>query len=116
MENDMLQTILDAAMPHLLSLAGALLGLVLTWLFKRVNDLTGLQVEARHREALHSAIMTGLRQAAQGGRVTDPARIAQGAVDYAHRSVPDAIRRLRAPEDVLRQIAESRIGDVLGRR
>lgn len=112
----MLQTLIDAAMPHLLSLAGALVSLAIAWVAKRISDWTGIEIEARHRAALHSAIMTGLRHAADGGRVTDRAQVAREAVEYAQRSVPDAIRGLGARGDVLLDLAESRLGEVLGKR
>ena len=112
----MLESITNAVLPHVLEFAGVVLAGVLTWAAKRFAARTGIEIEARHREALHSAIMTGLRHAAQGGAITDRQALAREAVEYARRSVPDAIRGLRAGGDVLLDLAESRLGDVIGRR
>jgi hypothetical protein len=116
MENDMLDGIMNAALPYVLEFVGVLLSGVLLWVARQFHAKTGIEIEARHREALHSAIMTGLRHAAQGGAITDRQALAREAVEYARRSVPDAIKGLRAGGDVLLDLAESRLGDVIGRR
>lgn len=112
----MLEGIMNAVVPHLLELAAPVVAAAILWVAKRISDKTGIEIEARHREALHSAIMTGLRHAAQGGAITDRQALAREAVEYARRSVPDAIKGLRAGGDVLLDLAESRLGEVLGRR
>ena len=60
---------------------------------------TGREIEARHREALHSALMTGARIALQRG--LKPQAAVDMAIGYARTSVPDAIRELDPNEAVL---------------
>mgnify|MGYP007078755858 CR=1 FL=1 len=66
------------------------------WQFRR---WTGREIEARHREALHSALMTGARIALQRG--LKPQAAVDMAIGYARTSVPDAIRELDPNEAVL---------------
>lgn len=72
----------------------------------------GIEIEARHREALHSAIMSGaLRVVELGG---DRNEILKEALFYAKRSVPDAIRGLAAEDRILRELAEAKLQQVAG--
>jgi hypothetical protein len=57
---------------------------------------SGMQVEARHREALHSAIMSGIgyaRSALTGeGPAISHEEIVRQTTEYVERSVPDALK------------------------
>lgn len=90
------------------------LGLVVTaaiaWAVARFTAWTGIQIEARHREALHSALMTGVRMMLEKfGPAATERQVVNGAIDYAHRSVPDAIKKLDPPSDVLASLATSKL-------
>ncbi len=52
-----------ALTPSLLDLAGVVLTALIGFATVRFQRWTGIQIEARHREALHSAIMTAARLA-----------------------------------------------------
>ena len=52
---------------------------------------TGLEIEARHREALHQALISGVQAALASGPKVAVEVIAQRAVEHAQASVPDAI-------------------------
>lgn len=71
----------------------------------------GIEIEARHREALHQAIMTGLRSAVAAGYGKDKAM--EAAVAYARQSTPDALRALKPSPSVLMDIAHAKL-DQLG--
>ncbi|MGR3593128.1 MAG: hypothetical protein ACU0B9_07440 [Limimaricola soesokkakensis] len=103
---------LTALMPHLLELLAAILTLIIGWLAACARARWGVEIEARHREALHSALMSGVLRAAELGWERDV--IADEALAYARQSVPDAIRALGAPDSVLRQLAEAKIREALG--
>jgi len=60
----------------------------------------GLEIEARHREALHSALMTGVKHALFEG-LQGRTAIAKATVDYVHTSVPDALAALKPQPDQL---------------
>lgn len=89
-------------------IVSALIGRLLVVLRQRY----GLEIEARHREVLHRAILTGLTAAqgleVDGVRLPDPLAVRE-AVDYARRSTPDAIKALNARPDVLVAIAEAKL-------
>lgn len=104
-------TLLNALAPSLLELAGLVVTGLLGWLANTARQKLGLQVEAGLREALHGAVMTGLKLALE--RATDRDDMDRASVDdavaYVKRSSPDAVRRLRASDDVLRSLAVSKL-------
>lgn len=99
----MLQEIWEALAPSVLEAVAALVTLMLGWATMTLKRKWGIDIEARHREALHSAIMTGVRLG-MDGKLT-PSEIIAQAVAYARQSVPDAIRGLGATEGVLADLA-----------
>ena len=108
----MLTEIWEAVAPHLLELFGALLTLLFGWLSVQLKAKWGIEVEARHREALHSALMTGA-QLALDRKLTGKAA-ADLAVGYARKSVPDAIGALIADDGILRNLAEAKLRQIVG--
>lgn len=94
-------------LPPLLALLAALIGLVLRNAEKIARERWGIEIEARHREALHSALMTGIAAALTRGAGTRAA-IAE-AIDYATRSVPDAITALDPAPETLQALAEAKL-------
>lgn len=108
----MLNEIWEAAAPSVVELTASILMLVLTWASFKARQLFGLNIEARHREALHSAVMSGVRAALEGNLTGADA--AQMAVDYARSSVPDAIKYLGAQDGVLMRLAEAKMQNAFG--
>lgn len=112
--------LIDLLMPHLLEIVSTLVLAAVTAalgvLAPHAKRWLDLEIEARHRAALHSAIMSGLRAAlARNGMSLQgvaPEALVSEAVDYAERSVPDAIAALRGPRDVLFTLARSKLEDV----
>lgn len=103
----MLPEIWEAVAPHVLEAIGALITLLLGWLTMQARARWGIEIEARHREALHSALTTGARLALDG-KLTGKAAV-DLAIDYARASVPDAIRALVRDDGVLMRLAESKL-------
>lgn len=75
-----------------------------------LKRLFGVTMEARHREALHSALVTGASLAlsmlaelvAQGLSPKEARQVAlQQGLDHVRQSVPDAIRALKPSGDML---------------
>lgn len=89
---NLLSEIYAAVLPLLLSLLAAWLAKVMAGAADEAKRRWGIEIEARHREALHSALMSGIRAALNRG-LTGPAAI-DSAVKYATQSVPDALARL----------------------
>lgn len=83
----MQQVLTDTIQPVLSALATALIPILVAYLADRVRRWTGIEIEARHREALQSALANGARVAIEKGSL-------QHGVDYVMQSVPDAIEAL----------------------
>ena len=83
---------------------------VVGWIALAANRMFGVSLEARHREALHSALTTGASLvlsvlAELIARGMDPER-ARGVamkhgVSYVRQSVPDALRVLKPADELL---------------
>lgn len=101
-----------AVLPAVLQAIAALLGLLLLRASEVARKRWGIQIEAVHREALHSALMSGIRAALSRG-LTGTAAVAS-AVSYAQSSVPDAIRALSPSAEVITQIAEAKLDEARG--
>lgn len=107
----MLAEVFEAVAPHLLEAFGAIVTLAVGWLSVTLKRKLGLDIEAQHRAALHSAMMTGAQMAMDGKLSGDAAK--RLIVDYVRSSVPDAIRALSAPDGVLMRMAEAKLSLVL---
>lgn len=101
-----------AVLPTLLELTGLALGGVLIRGAVVAKKRWGLDIEARHREALHSALMSGIRAALAGGLSGEAA--VKAAVQHATRSVPDALGTLNPTAEVLKSIAVSKLREAMG--
>ena len=94
-------------LPPLLALLAAVIGVIIRSATQVAKERWGIEIEARHREALHSALMTGITAALTRGLGTQAAIAA--ALDYAGRSVPDAIAALSPDAETLRALAEAKL-------
>ncbi|MEA5163256.1 hypothetical protein U5903_20925 [Cereibacter johrii] len=99
--------LLTALMPSLLELAGVALTALIGFATVRFQRWTGIQIEARHREALHSAIMTAVRLAV--ARKLAPDAATEFVSSYVRNSVPDALRELAPPASTLDALVRSRL-------
>ena len=97
---------LTALAPHLLELFAAILTIIIGWLAAQARARWGIEIEARHREALHSALMTGVRHALARG-LQDRKAVAEVAVKYVRASVPDALSALQPGPQQLLEMAEA---------
>ena len=99
---------ITALAPHLLELLAAILTLIIGWLAAQARARWGIEIEARHREALHSALMTGVRHALARG-IDERDAMAKAAVEYVRTSVPDALRALKPGQQQLVEMAEAKL-------
>lgn len=102
-----------AVVPGLITLFGTVLTILLNRASAVARERWGIEVEARHREALHAAIMSGIQSALSRG-LTGRAIIG-AAIEHAGASVPDAIRKLEPSPGILQAIAEAKLNEVLGK-
>ena len=99
---------LTALTPHLIELIAAIATIILGWLAAQARARWGIEIEARHREALHSALMTGVRHALARGLQGREA-VSEAAVNYVRTSVPDALRALKPEPQQLVDMAEAQL-------
>ncbi|MGC9448619.1 hypothetical protein [Cereibacter johrii] len=99
--------LLTALTSSLLDLAGVVLTALIGFATVRFQRWTGIQIEARHREALHSAIMTAARLAV--ARKLAPDAATEFVSNYVRNSVPDALKQLAPPADTLNALVRSRL-------
>ena len=105
-----LATIFTTVEPVLLEIISTILAAVLVWLANTARVRFGIEIEARHREALHSAIMSGVRAAlSRGLRGQD---LVDAVMNHVARSTPDAIARLKPASGVLENIIEGKLREV----
>lgn len=117
---DMIQNIVQ---PILVELLLTMILLAAGWLMRRLPERMRLDIEARHREALHRALDTGvglvIDTLQKHPAVAVPDRAVSEIAGYVHRSVPDALRRLAPSQAQLEAMAraklQERVDAVLGR-
>lgn len=105
-----MQTIINAAAPHLLELIGLAITAIIGWGVRQASKRWGIEVEAKHREALHWALFTGAQLALER-RLTGKAAL-DLILAYARRSVPDAIINLQPAPEVLTDLAKAKLEQV----
>ena len=105
-----MQSIITAASPHILELLGVLLTGIIGWAAAAVRKKWGIEIEARHREAMHSALLTGA-QLALKHELTGKAAV-DLILRYIKQSVPDAIGSLNPSTEVLTDLAKAKLEQV----
>ena len=108
----MLHEVLEVLTPLLIDLLALLLSVAIGWLSLQAHRSLGVEVEARPREALHSAIMTGVRRSLADD--LSRKQIIQKALHFTRSSVPDAVRALVKDEGILRALAEAKMRELGG--
>lgn len=103
----LLAEISAAVIPALVALFGTLLTIILNGAAKAARERWGIEIESRHREALHSAVMSGLMAALARG--LPPSMAVNAAIDHVETSVPDALAKLAPGPGVLRSIVEAKL-------
>ena len=87
-----------------------IIGMVLTFILNRVAGAfaasTGIQIEAKHREALHQAIMTSVESGMKYGPDFAFDTLKAHVVGYLQESVPDALTALTPGDGVLDRLIE----------
>lgn len=105
-----MQSIITAVTPGVIEILGVLLTGIIGWAAATARRKWGIDIEARHREALQSALLTGatlaLRHELTGKAAVDL------VLRYIAQSVPDAIGGLGASPEVLADLAKAKLEQV----
>lgn len=119
----MIDIIQNIAQPIIVDLLLTLILAIIAWLMRKLPERWRLDIEARHREALHKALDTGIGLAIDTMQkhptIAAPDMAIGTVLDYVERSVPDALRRL-APsrahlEDMARAKLQQQVDAIMGR-
>lgn len=119
----MIDIIQNIAQPIIVDLLLTLILAIIAWLMRKLPERWRLDIEARHREALHKALDTGIGLAIDTMQkhptIAAPDMAIGTVLDYVERSVPDALRRL-APsrahlEDMARSKLQQKVDAIMGR-
>lgn len=108
---DILTALYYDLLPTLLQAISVILGIVLMRVAGVAKARWGIEIEARHREALHSALVTGISMALR--RQMSPTDAVGAAIQYARRSVPDAFEALAPAPDVLADLATAKLREAV---
>ena len=109
--NSLMNELYAVAVPLLVTAFGTILTIVLDRATKVARERWGIEIEATHRAALHSALMSGVRAALLRG--LSGSQAVEAAIIHASGSVPDAIKALKPDAGILTRIAEAKLRDAL---
>ena len=106
--------------PYIQTVLSIVVTAIIGWAANRFSAATGIKIEATHRAALHSAVISGVNAglvkfdtATAGATIDVKSEIVKDAVEWAQTSVPDAIKYLGATPDAIATLASAKLGDVL---
>ena len=105
-----IDTFIAAASPGIIDLIGLALTGIIGWAAAAARKKWGIEIEAKHREALHYALWTGA-QLAMKHELTGKAAI-DLVLRYIQQSVPDAIGNLKPTAEVLTDLAKAKLEQV----
>lgn len=114
---DHVNTVLALLSPYLVELIAAAILFAVSWVGTQVRTFLGTRTEQILRDALHQAINTGLNSALQDIPRNDAKHndeIVKAAVAYAKQSVPQSIQKLGATENILVDLAKSKLLHIVG--
>jgi hypothetical protein len=81
--------------PYLVELVAIVIAGAVAWATKKFHDLTGITIEAKHREALQSALNNGAKliidRIPATGTIDVKSPAMATAINYVIKSVPDAV-------------------------
>ena len=109
------QQLISEITPAVVSLAATILTYIAVMIGGYIKRKTGLEIEAFSRDALHQALESGVELAVAKARGDASAAGAARAeliamiVAYVKMSVPDAIKTLGPNEDLLKDLALSKL-------
>lgn len=78
-----------------------------------IHRWTGIQIEACHREALHSALSSGVRMALEKGKTGSGLK--SHTLNYVKHSVPAALKHFGIENSsLLHSMIEAKINEIVG--
>ncbi|WP_046869346.1 hypothetical protein [Microvirga massiliensis] len=110
-------SIFGALQPLLTEMITVLIAIALTWLWNLLRCKFGLEIEAKHREALQTSltnaaglIVARAGTAATGLRLDVRSVLLAEAVEYVLKAAPDALKHFDLTPESIREKLEAKIG------
>lgn len=96
------------------------IGIRLDKLFNKLDEKNILEIEAKHRDALKQAVTTAVESLLTDADdiLKDPANnkgVLIEAKEYVKKSVPDAVKKLGAADDIILELVKSKIKETIRR-
>lgn len=105
--NSVLTDFFSGVLPVLLQLVGLVLAGLIGQAAQAAKARWGIEIEARHREALHSALLSGATAAITRQLGWDDAK--EAVLAYLRRSVPEALAALDPDYQVLDDLVQGKL-------
>lgn len=109
-------SIVDIFMPYLMEAAYALIAAAVGWLLVKWTKLTGLSIEASHRDALQTALknavnfgLNKLEDKADKASIDVKSAVLAAGIDYVLKSVPDAVKFFGLSPERLADLLEAKL-------
>lgn len=104
----------DALRPYVIEIVSIIVAAAVAWASKKFHDLTGIEIEAKHREALQSALLNGanliMAKYPKGGVSFDTQNEQLSvAIRYVLNSVPDAVEHFKLTPDFIGEMVKAKI-------
>jgi lysylphosphatidylglycerol synthetase-like protein (DUF2156 family) len=97
--------IYGAVRPYIAEMIGLVVAAIVAYLVQLIRRWTGIEIEARHREALQSALANAAMVAADRG-------VAAGAA-YVEHSVPDALKHFKLDQAGIQRLLEPKLAGLI---
>lgn len=99
---------------YVLVLVSAVIGLAVSYAVALLRRWTGINIEAKHRDALQSALLNGARKAItkitpSGVKIDVKNAVIADGVDYVLKSVPDALEYFDLTPERVREMIEAKL-------
>ena len=108
-----IDSVQNIVQPVIVDLLLAIILGVIAWIMRRLPERWRLDIEAKHRAALHSALNTGVGLVIDAMQkhpgVLAPDLATTKIIDYVGRSVPDAIKKLGPSRAHLEEMARAKL-------
>ena len=102
--------------PYALTLLSVVATAIIGWVAALIQRSTGITIEAKYRDSLHSALVTGISAGltkldarAADVSIDTKSQLITDAIRWAQKSVPDAIKALGASPDDLAKLAAAKL-------
>lgn len=111
--------LVEAFRPLLMEMAAVIAAAIVGWLSYQASKMFGVEIEARHRDALQSALTNGVYRgiyavegAADRVRIDVRSVVLAEGLRYVKSSVPDTVKYFGLTDERLRDLLEAKLPGV----